>query len=178
VAVTFTHLNRARTRLFKAARALGYRLASYVSSRAFVWHNATVGANCFIFEGTVIQHHARIGDNVVLWSGCQILHRAIVGDNCFFSAGVVVAGYGEVEQGCFVGANSTVRDFGRVARDCFIGMAAAVVKPTEPEGVYVGNPARPFVPRLLPDTSDLVRRGIPAVARRRVRAAHTQQVSQ
>jgi hypothetical protein len=35
-----------------------------------------------------------------------------------------------------------------------------------------------FVPRLLPDTSDLVRRGIPAVARRRARAAHTQQVSQ
>jgi hypothetical protein len=36
VAVTYTQLNRLRARLAAAAKARGYALASYVSSRAFV----------------------------------------------------------------------------------------------------------------------------------------------
>src|SRR6478672_6973853 len=35
VAVTYTQLNRVRARLYRAAKALGYELASYVSSHAF-----------------------------------------------------------------------------------------------------------------------------------------------
>src|SRR4051812_8793695 len=35
VAVTYTQLNRVRARLYRAAKAKGYRAASYVSSRAF-----------------------------------------------------------------------------------------------------------------------------------------------
>src|SRR4051812_36854050 len=93
VAVTFTQLNRVRARLFRAAVAKGYRPVSYVSSRAFVWPSAAVGANAFVFEHAVLQRHARVGDGVVLWSGCQVLHRAAVGDFCFLSAGAVVAGY-------------------------------------------------------------------------------------
>lgn len=142
VAVTFTHLNRARARLMADARARGYRLATYVSSRALVWHNAHLGENCFVFENCAVQHFARVGDGVVVWSGSQILHRAVVEDHCFLSGGVVVAGYGEVGSRSFVGANAAVRDYVRVAPDCFVGIGAVVVKATEPEGVYVGNPAR------------------------------------
>ena len=37
VAVTYTQLNRVRTRLYKQVKKKGFRPASYVSSRAFVW---------------------------------------------------------------------------------------------------------------------------------------------
>src|SRR5215210_6458159 len=39
VATVYTQLNRLRTRLSREAKQKGYRLASYISSRAFVWHN-------------------------------------------------------------------------------------------------------------------------------------------
>ena len=57
-------------------KAKGYAAATYVSSRAFVWHNVVLGDNVFIFESNVVQHHASIGNDVILWSGNHIGHRA------------------------------------------------------------------------------------------------------
>jgi len=142
VAVTYTQLNRVRTRLLAAARAKGYRPVSYVSSRAFVWHNAVIGENCFIFENNVVQYNVRIGDNVVLWSGNHIGHRTTIGDNCFISSHAVISGYCEIGESCFFGVNSSVADFTKIGRDCIVGMGSVVVRELEPGGVYVGNPAR------------------------------------
>lgn len=142
VAVTYTQLNRVRTRLLAEARRKGYRPVSYVSSRAFVWPNAQIGENCFVFENNVVQYHVRLGDNVVLWSGNHIGHRTSIGDNCFLSSHVVVSGYCEIGESCFFGVNSAVADKARVGGDCVVGMGAVVTGDLEPGGVYVGNPAR------------------------------------
>src|SRR5262245_1117618 len=66
VATVYTQLNRLRTRLAQAAKARGYRLASFVSPRAFVWRNVRLGEHCFVFEGNTLQPFVTIGDNVVL----------------------------------------------------------------------------------------------------------------
>jgi sugar O-acyltransferase (sialic acid O-acetyltransferase NeuD family) len=143
VAVTYTFLNRARTRLYEDCRRRGYALASYVSSDARVWHNAQVGDNCFLFEQVVVQYHATVGNNVVIWSGSQVLHRAVVEDHCFLSSHVVIGGYGQVGSGSFLGLNCCVRDAVRVEPDCVVGAGAVVVKATTPRTIYVGSPARP-----------------------------------
>jgi sugar O-acyltransferase (sialic acid O-acetyltransferase NeuD family) len=139
VAITFTQLNRVRTRLYRAARAKGYAPVSYVSSRAFVWRNAVVGENCFVFENNVVQYHAALGNNVVLWSGNHVGHRAVIRDNCFVSSHVVISGYCDVGENCFLGVNSSIGDNVKVARDCVIGAGAVVVQDTEEGKVYKGN---------------------------------------
>ena len=138
VAVTYTQLNRVRTRLFRTVKGMGYTPASYVSSRAFVWRNATIGENCFIFENNVVQHHVQIGDNVILWSGNHVGHRSVIGDNCFLSSHVVVSGYCEVGDNSFLGVNSTLADHVKVGRDCFIGAGAVIARDTEAGKVYKG----------------------------------------
>jgi sugar O-acyltransferase (sialic acid O-acetyltransferase NeuD family) len=145
VAVTYTQLNRVRTRLLREAKAKGYRPVSYVSSRAFVWRNVVIGENCFIFENNVIQYHATIGDNVILWSGNHVGHRASIRDHCFLSSHVVVSGYCEVGESCFLGVNSSIGDHVKVAKDCIIGAGAVIVRDTEEGKVYKGDregPAR------------------------------------
>lgn len=141
VAVTFTQLNRVRARLYLDAKNKGFNCATYVSSRAFVWHNALVGDNCFIFENNVVQHHAAIGNNVVLWSGNHVGHRAAVRDHCFVSSHVVISGYCDVGESCFLGVNSTIADRVRIGRDCVIGAGAVVLKDAEERRIYRGNPA-------------------------------------
>lgn len=143
VAVTYTQLNRVRTRLFHETRRKGYRSISYVSSRAFVWRTAAIGDNCFIFENNVIQHGVKIGDNVVLWSGNHIGHRSVIKDNCYLSSHVVVSGYCEIEENCFLGVNATLVDNIKIGKDCLIGAGAVVVKNAEKGKIYKGNPARP-----------------------------------
>jgi sugar O-acyltransferase (sialic acid O-acetyltransferase NeuD family) len=141
VAVTYTQLNRVRTRLLRTVREKGYTAVSYVSSRAFVWHNVQIGANCFVFEGNVIQHQARIGDNVILWSGNHVGHRAVIGDNSFFSSHVVLSGYAQVGESCFAGVNSTVGDYVKIGRDVVIGAGSVVLKNVPDRQVMRGNPA-------------------------------------
>ena len=106
VAISSTQLNRIRMRLFTELRDLGYDFASYISSRAFVWHNATIGANAFILEDNVIQHRVAIGDNVVLWSGNHVGHRTIIHDHCFVASHVVISGYCDIGAGSFLGVST------------------------------------------------------------------------
>ena len=141
VAVTYSQLNRVRARLCAAAKARGYTLANYVSSRAFVWRNVALGENCFIFEANVIQYSVRIGNNVVLWSGNHIGHQSTIGDNCFLSSHVVVSGYCRIGENSFLGVNSTLRDHITIGRDAVIGAGAVVVKDVAERAVVRGNPA-------------------------------------
>lgn len=143
VAVTFTQLNRVRTRLYDYAKEQGYTLATYVSSNASVWHNVKFGDNCFVFENNVIQYHAEIGNNVVLWSGNHVGHRAKIASNCFISSHVVVSGYVNVGENCFFGVNSTLGDSITIGKNCLIGAGAVVTKDAEENLIYVGNPAKP-----------------------------------
>ncbi len=92
-ALAYTQLNRLRTRLSSAAKQKGYKLASYISSKAFVWRNVEMGEHCFIFEGNVVQPFVKLGNNVVLWSGNHIGHHSVIGNNCFVSSHVVISGF-------------------------------------------------------------------------------------
>ena len=144
VAVTYTQLNRVRTRLYKEAKKKGFSAVSYVSSRAFVWRNVEIGENCFIFENNVIQYRVKVGNNVIMWSGNHVGHRSTIKDNCFISSHVVISGYCEVGENCFLGVNSCIADYKKIAKDCIIGAGAVVLKDTEEGKVYVGNPAKPL----------------------------------
>ena len=49
-----------------ALKSLGYTMASYISTRAYIGYEVEIGDNCFIMENNVIQSFAKIGNNVVL----------------------------------------------------------------------------------------------------------------
>jgi sugar O-acyltransferase (sialic acid O-acetyltransferase NeuD family) len=141
VAIPSSQLNRLRTRFYLDMKHRGYRLATYVSTRAFVWRNAEVGENSFIFEGNVIQPFVHIGNNCILWSGNHVGHRTIVRDNVFVASHAVISGYCEIGENSFIGVNSTFNDHVKVAPDNVIGSGALVTRNTEPGRVYVGSPA-------------------------------------
>ena len=146
VAIGYNQLNRLRTRFYREGKRRGYRFASYVSSRAFVWRNVAIGENCFIFENNVLQPFVRVGDNVILWSGNHIGHHSTIGDHCFIASHVVISGFCDVEESCFIGVNATVANNVRIARDCLIGAGATVLRDTEP-GLIYGATATPAAER-------------------------------
>jgi sugar O-acyltransferase (sialic acid O-acetyltransferase NeuD family) len=136
VATVYTQLNRLRTRLAAAAREKGYGLASYISSRAFIWRNVEVGEHCFIFEDNTVQPFVKIGNNVVLWSGNHIGHHTTVRDNCFISSHVVISGFCDIGANTFMGVNATVANNVTIGRDNWIGPNTAIMKSTAPGAFY------------------------------------------
>lgn len=136
VAVVYSQLNRLRTRLANGAKAMGYQLASYISSRSFVWRNVEVGEHCFIFENNTVQPFVKIGNNVVLWSGNHIGHHSVVRDNCFISSHVVISGYCEIGENSFLGVNATLANNLKIGRDNWISPNTAIMKNTEDGSLY------------------------------------------
>ena len=128
VAMGSSRLNHDRADMYKTMKGLGYDLVSYISSRAFVWRNAVIGENCFIFEHNTVQPFVTIGNNVILWSGNHIGHRSVIGDNVFVSSHVVVAGSCEIGDNAFLGVNCTIIDKIKLEKDVFIGGGALVQK--------------------------------------------------
>lgn len=133
-------LNRTREGLYQTAKSLGYPIASYVSSRAFVWHNVEIGENCFILEDNTLQPFVKIGDNVVLWSGNHIGHRTEIADHCFLTSHVVVSGFCHIGAYSFIGVNATFADGLKIGMDNFIGMGTVINKSTDDNSFCVGNP--------------------------------------
>jgi sugar O-acyltransferase (sialic acid O-acetyltransferase NeuD family) len=131
VATVYTQLNRLRTRLASAAKDKGFQLASYISSRAFVWRNVELGEHCFIFEDNTVQPFVRIGNNVVLWSGNHIGHHSVVRDNCFISSHVVISGFCDIGENSFLGVNATLANNIAIGKDNWIGPNTAIMKDTE-----------------------------------------------
>jgi sugar O-acyltransferase (sialic acid O-acetyltransferase NeuD family) len=135
-------MNRLRESVYKAIKGKGYRMISYLSSKATVWPEAQIGDNCFILEDNTLQPYTPIGNNVVLWSGNHIGHHGQIHDHVLFTSHVVLSGHCTVEPFCFFGVNATIRDGLKIAEGSLVAMAASVTSDTEPWGVYKGSPAK------------------------------------
>ncbi len=138
VALSYSRLNQLRQEKYEKVKELGYLLASYVSSKATVLNEGSIGDNCFILEDNTIQPFVQIGDNVTLWSGNHIGHHSIIHDHCFVASHVVISGGVEIRPFCFIGVNATLRDHIVVGERCVIGAGALLLKDAEPDGVYIG----------------------------------------
>ena len=142
VAVGYANVNQLRASIYNEAKAKGYKLISYVNSKAIYWSDVEIGDNCFIFEDNVIQPFVEIGNNVIIWSGNHIGHHASIGDHCFISSHVVISGHVHIEPYCFLGVNSTLINGLKIAQKCVVGAGTLLIKDTQESGVYVGSPAR------------------------------------
>ena len=143
VAIPASDLNQTRTRLFRKCKSMGYKLATYISSRAFVWRNVVLGENCFIFENNTVQPFVEIGNNVVLWSGNHVGHRTVIKDNVFVSSHVVISGYCVIGESCFLGVNATINDGMSIAEFSILASGSLVNKNLDEKNtIYIGSPAK------------------------------------
>jgi sugar O-acyltransferase (sialic acid O-acetyltransferase NeuD family) len=139
VALSYAKINALRAEKCAAAKALGYGLRTYVSSKATVWEGFGPGENCFILEDNTIQPFVRIGANVTLWSGNHIGHHAHLAANCFITSHVVISGGVEVGENAFIGVNATVRDHVKIGARSVIGAGALVLQDVPEDGVIAAQ---------------------------------------
>lgn len=142
VAVSYARLNALRTEKYLAAKKNGYKIVSYISSKAINWAELVAGENCFILENNVIQPFVKIGNNVTLWSGNHIGHHSTIEDNCFIASHVVVSGGVTIKENCFIGVNVTLRDHITIEKNNVLSAGALILKNTVENGVYLGSPAK------------------------------------
>jgi sugar O-acyltransferase (sialic acid O-acetyltransferase NeuD family) len=139
VALSYARINALRAEKCAAGKAQGYRLRTYVSSRASVWEGFEPGENCFILEDNTIQPFVRIAANVTLWSGNHIGHHAVLGANCFITSHVVISGGVQVGDNAFIGVNATIRDHVKIGARSVIGAGSLVLQDVPADGVVAAS---------------------------------------
>lgn len=144
VAVGYQDLNKFRARKYEEAKAKGYELISYVSSRASNFGGVDIGDNCFVLEFATIQPCASIGNDVFIWSGNHVGHHASVGDHCYIAGNVVISGNTKIEPYCFIGVSATLGHEITVGAESFIGAGSLVTKNAEPKSVYITPDTQKF----------------------------------
>ena len=142
VAIGPHRVNGPRAARFAEGRDKGYGFASYISSGAHLWPDLEIGPGCMIFENAVVEPFSRIGENSILRANVHVSHDGRVGDHVFLAPRVTMAGKCAVGDHCFLGVSTTLRDSVAVAPRCVVGAGAVVAQSTEPDGLYVGVPAR------------------------------------
>jgi sugar O-acyltransferase (sialic acid O-acetyltransferase NeuD family) len=135
-------MNRLREGIYNDLKGRGYRLISYVSSRATTFPEGRIGDNCFILEDNTVQPFAAIGDNVVIWSGNHIGHHSVVESHAFITSHVVISGHCRIGAYSFLGVNATLKDQITLAEGTLIGMGANITKDTEPWSLYKADATR------------------------------------
>ncbi|MBA3828695.1 MAG: acetyltransferase [Taibaiella sp.] len=151
IALSYAKMNKLREAKYNEAKAKGYELVNYISSRCSYLSQYPCGDNCFIFEDNTIQPFVRIGNNVTLWSGNHIGHHSVIKDHNFISSHVVISGHCTIESNCFLGVNSTLAHKITIAKETLLGAGVVISKNTEEKGIYV-----PPRPTLLEKKSDEV----------------------
>lgn len=144
IAVGYRKLNKLREQFCSEARSKGYRLLSYLSSKAAHWGDTHIGDNVFVFEDNTLQPFVTIGNGTILWSGNHIGHHSKIGSYCFITSHVVISGYCQVGDRSFLGVNCTLVDNTKVAEDNIIGPGALIQKDTGPGEVYVAERTKKF----------------------------------
>jgi sugar O-acyltransferase (sialic acid O-acetyltransferase NeuD family) len=143
VPLGFQRMNALRAEKFAAAKAKGYSLASYVSSRILSWEKPKMGENCFILEGNVFNYDVTIGNNVVMWSANHVGDLSIIEDHVFVSSHVVLSGDVTIGANSFLGVNATISNYVHVGARCYIGANTLIAHDTPPDSVFVaGSTAR------------------------------------
>ncbi len=137
IATGYNQMNKIREAKYHAAKALGYTLRTYISSKCTYLSQFPPGDNCMIFENNTIQPFVKLGSNIVLWSGNHIGHHSVIEDHNFLTSHVVVSGRCHIEPNCFIGVNASLRDAIRIRRETLIGAGAVVMKDTLEKGVYL-----------------------------------------
>src|SRR4051794_21613695 len=121
---------------------------------------ARVG-QALIFPGSLFRTtDVEIGDGSFVNYRCLFDGPVVIGRNVAVSTSVTFAGGGHelgpsgaragapvqrpivVEDGAWIGANAVILGGVTIAAGCVIGAGAVVTRSTEPDGVYVGVPAR------------------------------------
>jgi sugar O-acyltransferase (sialic acid O-acetyltransferase NeuD family) len=152
LALSYQRLNRLREEKYYQAKAKGYHLITYISSKTTTWPGLIIGDNCIVGENTTIGPCVEIGNNVTIGPNVVIGHHAVIKDHCFISPGVVILGGVTVGPYCLLGANSTIKEGGVIAAECLIGSGVTITNDTRGKGVYLGSS-----PELLSKSSDEVR---------------------
>ena len=103
-----------------------------------IGEHSYINYRCFLDLGNDII----IGNNVAVAFECTFINSTHETGDSYQRAGKGYALPIKIEDGCWIGANTTIMPGVTIAKGCIIAANSLVTKNTEPNGLYIGKPAK------------------------------------
>jgi acetyltransferase-like isoleucine patch superfamily enzyme len=135
IAIGIAEINELRAKKFFEVQRDGFRLASFLSSKAHVRDDFVLRPNTMIMDHVATHPHIQVGCNSIIWSNTRMAWRSAVGDHAWVTSAVL----GEtsyVGDYTFVGISATIGPFVRVGTRNLIGAGAMILKDTADNAIY------------------------------------------
>lgn len=84
------------------------KLATVISSLAYVSKHAYIEQGTIIMNHAVVNAESKIGKNCIINTKANIEHGVIIGEFCHISTCAVVNGNSVIGEGSFIGSNATI----------------------------------------------------------------------
>jgi sugar O-acyltransferase (sialic acid O-acetyltransferase NeuD family) len=118
------------------------RFAKVVHPGARIAKYSSIGFNCLISAGVVINNKARLGNHICILSNSVIHHDSVVGDFSLIGSLVLIAGHTTIGENCYVGSGTSIINGIEVGAGTLVGIGSNIIR-SLPAGVKVaGNPAK------------------------------------
>jgi UDP-N-acetylbacillosamine N-acetyltransferase len=133
---------RSREEIYQEVKSKGYKLVNYISHRAIIDGQCTVGDNNLLMSNAHVEPFVTIGNNNIFWSDSLICHNSMLGNHNFIAAKVIVGGFSTVGNKCFIGFDATIAQHIKIADESLIGAKSLILADTDNYGKYLGIPGR------------------------------------
>jgi sugar O-acyltransferase (sialic acid O-acetyltransferase NeuD family) len=133
---------KAKRKVFEKIRDNGNDFPSFISEKAWVSNNVSVGKGVILYPGVSINYQTAIDDFVIMNMNCAVGHDCSIGKFCALAPGVNLGGFTVLEEAVDMGIGSATKQNIIVGKDAVIGGQAMLVKNVEPGTKVAGVPGR------------------------------------
>ncbi|WP_181151497.1 acetyltransferase [Sphingobacterium gobiense] len=134
--------NTIRRRITEHVIENGGRFTNIIHPSSWVSDTVIFGAGVFVNAHASVNALASIGDQCILNTGSVVEHECTIGRFAHIAPGAVLAGNVSVGNGTFIGANAVVKQGVRIGENAIVGAGAVVIQDVEDGQVVFGNPAK------------------------------------
>ena len=119
----------------------GGRFVTYISPRAFVYPNTTIGEGSFICWNTVITDNVVIGRHVMIHGLTSIGHDVKVGNYTSIESYCFLGGFAEVGDMCIIHVRSSIIRHKKIGNSVTVGAHSLVIRNVKDGESVFGSPA-------------------------------------
>lgn len=133
---------RARIRLAKEAKEIGFTLLSALHPSAVIAEDVHPECGAFVAAGVVINSGARIGENTIVNTAATVDHDCILEEGVHLGPGVHLGGRARIQRLAWVGIGAVVADGCKVGEGSIVGAGSVVLEDIPSFVVAYGVPAK------------------------------------
>ncbi len=133
---------KAKRKVFEKIKDNGNDFPSFISSKAWVSNNVTVGKGVILYPGVSINYQTVVNDFVIMNMNCAIGHDCTIGKFCALAPGVNLGGFTVLEEAVDMGIGSATKQNIVVGKEAVIGGQSMLIKNVEPGKKVAGVPGK------------------------------------